>query len=329
MAVQRRSLVLASAAAAASLLGVAPRAALAQAFPAKPIRLICPFPPAGAVDIASRAIATELAKALGVPVNVENRPGAGGNIGGVEAARSPADGYTLFMTTSGINAINPVLYSKMPFDPNRDFAPVSALVSLNNVLVVHPSLEAKSVAELIALAKAEPGRIPYASSGSGTSIHMSGEMFKYLTKTDMQHIPYKGSAPAVTDLLGGQVRVMFDNIPSAMPHIKAGKLRALATTGAKRDPSFPDLPTVAEAGVPGYESGVWFGLMVPVGTPKEVVARLSSESMKATRSPEFVKRMTELGYNIIGSSPEEMGEMLKAELVRWAPIVKASGAKAD
>jgi tripartite-type tricarboxylate transporter receptor subunit TctC len=329
MAVQRRSLVLASAAVAASMLGAWPRQALAQAFPAKPIRLICPFPPAGAVDIASRAIATELAKALGVPVNVENRPGAGGNIGGVEAARAPADGYTLFMTTSGINGINPALYTKMPFDPNRDLVPVAALVSLNNVLVVHPSLEVKSVAELIAMAKEQPGRIPYASSGSGTSIHMSGEMFKYLTKTDLQHIPYKGSAPAVTDLLGGQVRVMFDNIPSAMPHIKAGKLRALATTGARRDPSFPELPTVAEAGVPGYESGVWFGLMVPAGTPKEVQARLSAESVKATRAPDFVKRMTELGYNIIGSGPEEMGEMLKAEVARWGPIVKASGAKAD
>ena len=199
----------------------------AQTNSGKPIRLICPFTPAGAVDIASRAIATELAKVLGQSVNVENRPGAGGNLAGAEAARSAPDGLTLFMTTSGINAINPVLYAKMPFDPIKDLAPVVALVSLSNVLVVHPSLKAHSVADVIAMAKAEPGRLNYASSGSGTSIHMSGEMFKYLAQVDILHIPYKGSAPAMTDLLGGQVMMMFDNIPSALPHIRAGKLKAL------------------------------------------------------------------------------------------------------
>ena len=303
--------------------------AQAQSFPNKPIRLICPFPPAGAVDIASRAIANELAKQLGVTVTVDNRPGAGGNIGGTEAVRATPDGHTIFMTTSGIQAINPALYSKMQFDPNKDLLPVAALVSLNNVLVLHPSVKANSVAEVIALAKAQPGKINYASSGSGTSIHMSGEMFKFLTKVDMTHIPYKGSAPAVTDLLGGTVAMMFDNIPSALPHIKAGKLHALATTGAKRDPALPDLPTIAEAGVAGYESGVWFGLAVPVGTPKEVIAKLNDASLKGMKSPDFVKRMTELGYNIIGSTPEQMTEMNKAEVARWGPIVKASGAKAD
>jgi tripartite-type tricarboxylate transporter receptor subunit TctC len=301
----------------------------AQTYPAKPIRLICPFPPGGAVDIASRAIAQELSKTLGQSVVVENKPGAGGNIGGAEAARSAPDGYTLFMTTSGINAINPALYAKMPFDPNKDLAPVSALVSLSNVLVVHPSVKANSVADVIALAKAQPGMLNYASSGSGTSIHMSGEMFKYLTKTDITHIPYKGSAPAISDLLGGQVMMMFDNIPSALQHIKAGKLRALATTGGKRDPTLPDLPTIAEAGVPGYESGVWFGLTVPAGTPKDIVAKLSAESIKGTKSPEFVKRMTDLGYVIVGSTPEQMAEMSKAEMTRWEPIVKASGARAE
>ena len=301
----------------------------AQGFPNKPIRLICPFPPGGAVDIASRAIAIELAKSMGQPVTVDNKPGAGGNIGGVEAARAAPDGYTLFMTTSAINAINPALYEKMPFDPNKDLAPVAALVSLNNVLVLHPSVTANSVAELIALAKAEPGKLDYASSGSGTSIHMSGEMFKYTAKVDLLHIPFKGSAPAVTALLGGQVMMMFDNVPSSLPHIKAGKLRALATTGAKRDPALPDLPTIAEAGVPGYESGVWFGLMVPAATPKEIVAKLNAEVVKATRSPEFIKRMGDLGYIIIGSSADEMTAMLKTEVARWAPIVKASGAKAD
>jgi tripartite-type tricarboxylate transporter receptor subunit TctC len=301
----------------------------AQVYPNKPIRLVCPFPPGGAVDIASRAIAQELSKNLGQPVTVDNKPGAGGNIGGAEVARAAPDGYTIFMTTSGIQAINPALYAKMPFDPNKDLIPVSALVSLNNVLVLHPSVKANSVSEVIALAKSQPGAINYASSGSGTSIHMSGEMFKSLTNVNMTHIPYKGSAPAVNDLLGGQVMMMFDNIPSAIPHIKSGKLKALATTGAKRDPLLPDLPTLAEAGVTGYESGVWFGLAVPANTPRDVVMKLNAEANKGTKSPEFVKRMTDLGYIIMGTSPETMAEMNKAEVQRWGPIVKSSGARAD
>jgi tripartite-type tricarboxylate transporter receptor subunit TctC len=320
--------ILARALVALSMAAIAPFAA-AQAFPSKPIRLICPFPPGGAVDIASRAIAAELSKSLGQPVNVENRPGAGGNIGGAEAARSAPDGYTLFMTTSGIQAINPVMYSSMPFDPNKDLAPVAALVSLSNVLVVHPSVKANSVKELVELSRAQSGGLNYASSGSGTSIHMSAEMFKQMTKADITHIPYKGSAPAVTDLLGGQVSLMFDNIPSALPHIKAGKLRALATTGAKRDPALPDLPTVAEAGVPGYEAGVWFGLAVPAGTPKAIIDKLSAEAIKGTRSPDFVKRMTELGYVILGENGEKMAAMLRDEVARWGPVVKSSGAKAN
>ncbi len=312
----------AGALAAASLAG-------AQTFPAKSIRLICPFPPAGAVDIASRAIANELSKLLGQAVTVDNRPGAGGNIGGAEAARATPDGYTLFMTTSGIQAINPALYSKMPFDPNKDLVPVVALVALNNVLVLHPSVKANSVAEVIAMAKAEPGKVNYASSGNGTSIHMSGEMFKHMTRVDMLHIPYKGSAPAVTDLLSGQVMMMFDNIPSALPHVRAGKLKALATTGAKRDPLLPDVPTMAEAGVAGYESGVWFGLAAPAGTPREVINRLNAETIRGAKSADFVKRMTDLGYSIITGTPEQMAEMNRAEITRWGPIVKASGAKVD
>ena len=299
------------------------------AYPTKPIKLICPFPPAGAVDIASRAIAHELTRTLGQTVAVENRPGAGGNLGGEAAARSAPDGYTIFMSTSGIQAINPALYANMTFDPNKDLVPVAPLVSLNNVLVVHPSVKAISVKEVIALAKAQPGKIPYASSGNGTSIHMSGVMFTYLTGTDMLHIPYKGSGPAVTDLLAGQVSMMFDNIPSALPHIKAGKLRALATTGAKRDPALPDLPTIAETGVTGYESGVWFGLMVPAGTPKDIVARLNVEAVKGTKSAEFVKRMSDLGYNMIPGKPEHMADMIKIEIGRWTPIVRSTGAKVD
>ena len=304
-------------------------AAFGQAFPSKPIRIICPFPPAGAVDIASRATANELQKLLGQPVTVENRPGAGGNLGGEQAAKSAPDGYTLFMNTSGIHAINPVLYSKMGFDPAKDLAPVVPLVALNNVLVANPGFKVSSVKDLIAQAKAAPGKITYASSGSGTSIHMSGELFKHMTGVDMLHIPYKGSAPAVTDLIGGQVNVMFDNIPSSLPHIKSGKLRGIATTGSKRDPKLPELPTIAESGVPGYEAGVWFGLSVPAATPKDIVAKLNAEGQKAARAPEFVKRMEDLGYLIIPGTAEHMGEMLKAEVARWTPVVKASGAKAD
>ncbi len=300
-----------------------------QSYPTKPIRLVAPFTPAGAVDIATRATAHELQRILGQPVTVENKPGAGGNLGVLDVARSAPDGYSVVMTTSGIQAINPFLYAKMPLEVNKELAPVAPIVSLNNVLVVHPSVPAHSVKEIIALARKEPGKLTYASSGNGTSIHMSGAMFIYLTKTDIVHIPYKGSAPAVTDLLAGQTNMMFDNIPSSLPHIKAGKLVALATTGAKRDPALPDLPTMQEAGVAGYESGVWFGLMVPAATPKDIIARLNHAAVEATRSPEFVKRMHGLGYNIIPGSPEDMAQMIQDELKRWGPIVKASGAKVD
>src|SRR5207249_9169432 len=226
--------------------------------------------------------AHELTRILGQTVTVENKPGAGGNLGGAEVARAAPDGYTLLMTTSGIQAINPALYAKMPFDPNKDLVPVAPLVSLNNVLVLHPSVPAKRVKDVIALAKKEPGKWTYASSGNGTSIHMSAAMFTQMTGTDILHIPYKGSGPAVTDLLAGQTNMMFDNIPSSLPHIKSGKLIALATTGAKRDPALPNLPTIGEAGVPGYESGVWFGLMVPAATPKDIIGKLNAAAVQAT-----------------------------------------------
>jgi len=314
----------------ALVLGLAlPLAAAAQAFPSKALRIVVPFTPAGAVDIATRATANEMQKILGQPVAVENKPGAGGNLGVLDVARSAPDGYSMVMSTSGIQAINPALYAKMPLDVNKELAPVAPLVALSNVLVVHPSVPARSVKEIIALAKKDPGKWTYASSGNGTSIHMSGAMFTQLTGTNIVHIPYKGSAPAVTDLLAGQTNMMFDNIPSSLPHIKSGKLIALATTGAKRDPALPDLPTVAEAGVPNYESGVWFGLMVPAATPKDIIGRLNAAAVQATKSPEFVKRMTDLGYNIIPGSPDDMAAMLKAEIARWTPIVKASGAKVD
>jgi len=306
-----------------------PLAAFGQAFPSKPMRMVVPFTPAGAVDIATRATAHEMTRILGQTVAVENKPGAGGNLGVLDVARSAPDGYSMVMSTSGIQAINPALYAKMPLDPNKDLIPVAPMVSLSNVLVVHPSFPARSVKEVIALAKKDPGKWTYASSGNGTSIHMSGAMFTQFTGTDIVHIPYKGSAPAITDLLAGQTNMMFDNIPSSLPHIKSGKLIALATTGAKRDPALPDLPTIAEAGVKGYESGVWFGIMVPAGTPREVVMKLNAAAVQAAKAPEFIKRMTDLGYSIIPGTPEDMGKMLDAELKRWAPIVKASGAKVD
>ena len=308
---------------------LAPLLAWGQAFPSKPLRIVVPFTPAGAVDIATRATAHEMQRVLGHPVTVENKPGAGGNLGVLDVSRSTPDGYSIVMSTSGIQAINPFLYSKMPLDVNKDLASVAPIVSLNNVLVVHPSFPPRSVKEVIELVRKYPGKYTYASSGNGTSIHMSGAMFTFLTKTDIVHIPYKGSSPAITDLLAGQTQMMFDNIPSSLPHIKAGKLIALATTGAKRDPALPDVPTMQEAGVAGYESGVWFGLMVPAATPKEVIAKLNQAAVEATKAPEFVKRMHDLGYNIIPGSPEDMTRLIQEELKRWGPIVKASGAKVD
>ena len=308
---------------------LSPSSAVAQAYPSKPIRLIVPYAPGGATDIISRAVAIELSKTLGQPVNVDNRPGAGANLGSEMAARSSPDGYTLLTSASSLHGITPFLYKKLNYDPNKDLAPVIVLAGFANVLVVNPSVAANSVKDLIALVKAQPGRLTCASSGSGSTIHMSCEMFKHMLGLDITHVPYKGSGPAVTDLMGGQVSMMFDNIPSSITHIRSGKLRALATTGAKRAASLPDLPTIAESGVPGYESTAWFGLAVPAATPKEIVARLNAEGQKATKSPEFIRRMTDLGYEIVGGTSEQMAEMIQEEYRRWGPIVKASGATVD
>jgi tripartite-type tricarboxylate transporter receptor subunit TctC len=308
---------------------LAPCLALAQAYPSKPIRLIVPYAPGGATDIIARAAAIELSKTLGQPVTVDNRPGAGGNVGSEMAAKSPPDGYTMVMTASSLHGITPFLYTQLNYDPNKDLVPVIVFASFANVLVLNPGVKANSVKELIALARAQPGRLTCASSGSGSTIHMSCEMFKHMLGLDITHVPYKGSGPAVTDLIGGQVNLMFDNIPSAISHVRAGKLRALATTGPARAAAMPELPTMIESGVPGYESTAWFGLTMPAGTPKEIIARMNADGQKAARSPEFVKRMTELGYEIVGGTPERMAEMIKDEIRRWGPIVKASGAKVD
>ena len=301
----------------------------AQAYPAKPIRLIVPYAPGGATDIIGRAAAIELSKTLGQPVAVDNRAGAGGNLGSEMAARAAPDGYTIVVSASSLHGITPFLYTKLNYDPNKDLAPVIVLASFANVLVVHPEVKANSVKELTALAKAQPGKLTCASSGSGSTIHMSCEMYKNMLGLDITHIPYKGSGPAMIDLVGGQVNLMFDNIPSAISHVRSGKLRALATTGAKRAVSMPDLPTMIESGVPGYESTAWFGLAVPAGTPREIIARLNTDGQKATRSPEFIKRMTDLGYEIVGGTADQMAAMIQDELKRWGPIVKASGAKVD
>jgi tripartite-type tricarboxylate transporter receptor subunit TctC len=313
----------------ATILVLACGAAAAQAYPAKPIRLIVPYAPAGATDIIARAAASELSKTLGQAVTVDNRPGAGGNLGSEMAARSAPDGYTMVMSASSLHGITPFLYSKLNYDPNKDLVPVIVLAGFANVLVVHPSVKANSVAELTALAKAQPGKLSCASSGSGSTIHMSCEMYKHMLGLDIQHVPYKGSGPAMIDLVGGQVNLMFDNIPSAISHIRGGKLRALATTGARRSFVLPEVPTMVEAGVAGYESTAWFGLAMPAGTPKEIVARMNAEGQKATKAPEFMKRMNDLGYEIIGGSSEQMAAMIQDELKRWGPIVKASGAKVD
>ena len=307
-----------------------PFAAPAQSpYPFKPVRILCPFPPGGGVDITARAIAHELAGLLGQPFTVENNPGAGGNIGAAEAARAAPDGYTLFLTISSIHSISPLVYAKLPFDPNRDFAYVAPLVSFSNVLVVNPSASARSVQELIAQAKSQPGRLTFASSGNGTTVHLVGELFKTMAGIDIVHVPYKGSAPALTDLLGGNVTMMFDTIPSAVSQIKSGKLRALGVTGAKRSPLFPEVPTIAESGLPGFDAGAWYGLVAPAATPKDIVARLNTEALRGANGKEFRDRMEPLGFEILSGSPERMAEMLKADLARWAPVVKASGAKVE
>jgi tripartite-type tricarboxylate transporter receptor subunit TctC len=303
--------------------------AQAQSYPNKPIRLVCPFPPGGAVDIASRAVAQALTQQLGQPVTVDNRPGAGGNIGAEIAAKSPADGYTLLMATSNILAINPVLYSKIPFDSLKDFAPVSIVVVVSNVLVLHPSVPANSVQEVIALAKAQPGKLTYASSGNGTSMHLAGELFKSMAGVDMVHIPYKGAAASTVDLFAGRVNMVFDSLPPALPNIKAGKVRALAVTGAKRSQFLPELPTIAEAALPGYETSIWFGIVAPAGTPPEIISRLNAELVKAAASTEFRERLTRHGFEVVSSTPEQMADSLRSEMAKWGKVVKALGMRVD
>ncbi len=303
---------------------VLPQLAQAQPYPSRPVRLLCPFPPGGGVDITARALAQELGAALGQPVVVENRPGAGGNVAAAEVARSAPDGHTLFVTLNALHAISPHLYAKLPFDAMQDFTFVTPLVSFNNVLVVGPAASLRSVQDVVAAAKREPGKLTFASSGNGTNIHLVGELFKLMAGVDMVHVPYKGSAPALTDLMGGSVVLMFDTIPSAVSHVKSGKLRALGVTGARRSPVLPDVPTVAEAGVPGYEVTSWYGLIGPAGIPREILARLNAEAAKAANSTAFRGRMEPLGFEVVTATPERMVEMLKADSARWARVIQTA-----
>lgn len=323
----RRTLLAAIAASLA--VAVSPLALAQTAFPTKPIRIVVPFPPGGTTDILARAAAQKMTEAWKEQAVVDNRPGAGGNIGAELVAKSAPDGYTLLMGTVGTHAINPSLYARMPYDHVKDFAPVILVAAVPNVLVVHPSVPASSVAELIAYAKANPGRLNFASSGSGTSIHLAGELFKVMTGVQMAHVPYKGSAPAIADLVGGQVQLMFDNLPSALPQIKAGRLRALAVTSAQRAPALPDLPTIAESGLPGYEASSWFGLLAPAGTPADVVAKVNGEVARWLATPEAKEKLLSQGANAAGGTPEDFVRHIAAETAKWQKVVKESGAKVD
>ena len=324
------------AAALALCLGAFAAPAFAQppAWPNKPVRIVVPFAPGGTTDILARALAPELGKAFGQTFIVENKPGAGGNTGADLVAKSPPDGYTLLMGTVGTQAINPALYPKMPYDAVKDFVPITLFAGVPNVLVINPAKAAAykitDVKSLIAYAKANPGKLNMASSGNGTSIHLSGELFKSMTGTYMLHFPYRGSGPALLDLIGGTMDVMFDNLPSALPQIKAGKLTALAVTSSERSAALPDVPTIAEAGpVKGFEASSWFGLLAPAGTPPDIVNRLQQETAKALATPALKERLVSQGAIPSGNTPAQFTQFIAAETKKWAQVVKASGAKVD
>jgi tripartite-type tricarboxylate transporter receptor subunit TctC len=326
---RRRALGLAVAVlAGAASLGAA-TGARAQAYPSKTITIVVPFPAGGTTDILARILGQYLSGELGQSVIVDNRAGAGGNIGAQVAAKAAPDGHTLFMGTVGTHAINASLYRKLPYDPIRDFAPLSRVAMVPNLLVAHPSQTFKTVHEMIAFAKANPGKINYGSSGNGSSIHLSGALFESLAKVQMTHVPYKGSAPAVSDLLGGQIAVMFDNMPSALPHVKSGKLRAIAVTSARRSPELPNVPTIAEAGVAGYEATSWFGMFAPAGTPPDVLAKLNAVIVKALNDADVKKKISEQGAEPHPEKPAEFAAFIAKESAKWGKVVKDSGASID
>ncbi len=321
-----RAIAFAGAVAFTGISALAPVTASAKAFPTKPVTIIVPFSAGGTTDILARIVGQYLGTKFGESVVIENRDGAGGNIGTQTAARAKADGYTLLMGTVGTHAINPALYSKLNFDHIKDFQPLTRVAMVPNLLVVNPERPYRSVKELIEYAKAHPGEVAFASSGNGSSIHLSGELFKLMAEVDMLHVPYRGSAPAVTDLLGGQVDIMFDNMPSAIQHVRSGTLVPLAVTPADRSPELPEIPTIAEAGVPGYEATSWFGLFAPAGTPDDVVKVLHSAIAEALQDPEVVKKFAAQGAQVHSETPEAFAEFIAAETAKWADVVKASGA---
>ncbi len=298
------------------------------AYPAKSIRVISGFPPGSGADITARLVSARLNDALGQQVIVENRPGAGSNIAAELAAKSPPDGYTLFIGTVA-NTINATLYTKLPFDFARDFAPVALATAAPNVLVVHPSVPVKTVKELVALAKARPGQLNFASSGTGTAPHLSGELFKAMAGVNLIHIPYKGSPQAVIDLMAGEVALMFSPSSTVLPHVKSGRLRALAVTTASRLPSLPELPTVAESGLKGYETLTWFGFVAPAKTPPAIVARLNAEIVKVLAMPEVRSQFAAQGIETLGGTPEQFAAYIREEIAKWAKVIRLSGAKAD
>lgn len=312
------------------------RAQAPGTWPTRSVRIVVPFAAGGTTDILARALAPELQRSFGQPFVVDNRGGAGGNLGATEVARAAPDGYTLLMGTVGTHAINVSLYPKMPFDHVKDFAPVTLVAGVPNVLVMNPATaqrhDIRSVPDLVRAARANPGRLNMASSGNGTSIHLAGELFKSMTGTFMVHFPYRGSGPALLDLIGGNMDLMFDNLPSAMPHIKAGKLKALAVTSAARSPALPDLPTIAEAGGPmlkDFEASSWFGLLAPAGTPADIVTRLHQETVRALALPAMKERLLGLGAMPSGIGMADFARTIDSETRKWAKVVAVSGAKVD
>ena len=304
-------------------------AAQPQVYPAKPLRMIVAYPPGGGTDIVGRMLAQKLSESLGQSVVVENRGGASGNIGTELAARAAPDGYTILMGNVAPNAINVSLFKDLPFDPVADFAPVSLVASTPNILVVHPSTPARTVKEVIALAKAKPGTLNFASAGVGSSSHLAGELFRILARADIVHVPYKGAGPAMVDVLSGQVQLYFATMPAAMPHVKPGKLAPVAVTSARRSQALPDLPTVAESGVPGYEASTWYGVLAPARTPSAVVARLRGDIVKILADAALHARLADQGFDPVGSSPEEFGAYIKSEILKWGKVIRDAGIRPE
>jgi tripartite-type tricarboxylate transporter receptor subunit TctC len=301
----------------------------AQTYPSKPIRFVVPYPAGGPLDTVARLLGQKVSESTKQPVIVDNKPGAGGNIGADAVAKAPPDGYTILMGAVATHAINPTLYAAMPYDASRDFIPVTQVASTPNVLVVNPSVPAANVREFIAYAKANPGKLNFGSGSTGSAGHLAGELFKTMAGVDMTHVPYKGAAPAMNDLIGGQIQLMFDNLASSLAQVRAGRVKALAVTTARRSALAPELPTIAESGLPGFDINTWFGIFVPAGTPREVVERLHAEFARALAAPDVRERMIALGAEPAGNKPEEFAAYIRAEADKYARVIRASGAKAD